>query len=207
VEFVSDDTPVEVFLVVGLQEVTQLVPLAPPTPLSFTPGLGPLPWPGSLTAASLALSSAQSELVEVRSTIERRRFLCRTPCAAALPLGAASVHMRTAGGLLGTEEILVEPNARYRARTASAGLYALGQASLWSGAGALLTGITLLAYNQSSCAAPPCSPFVGIAATTLGVLGIAAGIPLVVLNLRRLERVPNPAPTVALSPNSVAIRW
>lgn len=130
-----------------------------------------------------------TDLVELRSTVERRRFLCRTPCVASLPVGVHSIHFRTLGASLGTESIeATEEGARYRVRTASAGLYSLGQAALWVGAGMLLTGVTLLVQGQTSCPST-CSPWPGALVSGAGAVTLAVGIPLVVANARRAERL------------------
>jgi uncharacterized membrane protein YcjF (UPF0283 family) len=90
------------------------------------------------------------------------------------------------------------------------GLYAVGQASLWVGAGLLLAGVALLVQGQTGCTAPACAPWVGASVTAVGGLGIAVGVPVVIANVRRIERVPeraNPQPRAWLGPLSLRVQF
>lgn len=214
VEFTSDDTAVDVYLVTGTREVMQLMPMAAPTPATFGAFGGPYggPFAGSTGFGPVAPVSSSidplmnTDLVPVRTTVEQRRFVCRTPCTATLPLGTQSIHFRTVGAPLGTDSIDVTPvGTRYRVRTASAGLYALGQAGLWVGVGVVVTGVTLLVQGQLACPRGACSIVPGVITTSAGVAAIGAAIPLIVLNGRRSERVG--VRSIAIAPTSVTVRW
>jgi hypothetical protein len=216
VAFVSDDTPVDVFLVVGTREVTELVavPTASPLVSGAGMGLGPTPWPMTLVGPPFGGASFDpgmtpygTELVPVRTAVDQREFVCRTPCAAELPTGARRVFLRTAGASLGTEEIAVSPGARFRVRPSAMGLYAVGHVSLWAGVGTLLAGGATLVQASRTCGASPCSLLGGAVATTLGALGVAVGVPLVVFNLRRIEPLRASGPTIALGPWGAIVRW
>ncbi len=188
VEFDSDDAPVEVFVVTGSREVTQLVsvPAAPTSAMMFGPGfpmttMGPF---GTVTPTPFATN----ELVEARTTVEQRRFLCRTPCSTRIPEGPVSLHLRTLGAAVGTESVAIpREGVRFRVRTASVGLYTIGQATLWVGAGLAITGATLIVQSQTGCGAITCTLWPGVIVTSAGALSMAAGIPLVVMNSRKLE--------------------
>jgi hypothetical protein len=207
VELVSDDSPVEVYVVTGTREQLQFVtvPTAPsPTTMGF--GLG-MPFAGSAMIAPIGSTNyAPSEIIEARTTVEQRRFLCTTPCAVSLPEGPLSLHLRTLGAALGTETVQLRPGAtRFRVRTAATGLYTLGQALLWVGAGLAVTGASLIVQSQTGCGAGGCTPWPGALTTGAGVLSMAIGIPLVVLYSRRLEAIG--ARSVAVGPGVVRLAF
>lgn len=210
-QFESDDTPVDVYLVTGTREVTQLVsvPAAPTSAMVFgASSFGPIgPMGATLpTGFSPYGTTAPSEVIEARTTVEQRRFLCRTPCATQIPPGARSLHLRTLGVSLGTESATIpSAGARFRVRTTTVGLYTIGQATLWVGAGLVITGVTLLVQSQTGCGSRGCSPWPGIGVTGVGVISMAVGIPLVVLNARRLEALG--VRSVAVGLGSVALRF
>ncbi|MBL8679798.1 MAG: hypothetical protein JNK05_11560 [Myxococcales bacterium] len=214
IEFTSDDTAVDVYLVTGMREVTQLLPMAAPTPATFGSFGGPFGGPfagstgfGPVPPVSSSIDPMMStDLVPVRTTVEQRRFVCRTPCTATLPLGTQSIHFRTANAPLGTDSIdVTQQGSRYRVRTASAGLYALGQASLWVGVGVVTTGLTLLVQGQLACPRGTCSIVPGALTTGAGLIAIGAAIPLIVHNGRRAERLG--VRSIAIAPTSITVRW
>lgn len=207
--FESDDTPVDVFVVTGTREITQLVniPIAPTTAMVASP-FGPMGafGPTGMYAPFGSNTLAPGDVFEARTTVEQRRFLCRTPCTAQLPEGAHSLHLRTMGTSLGTETATIpHGGARFRVRTSSAGLYTIGQAMLWVGAGLAITGVTLLVQSQTGCGAHGCTPWPGVIVTAGGALSMAAGIPLVVLHSRRLQSLG--VQSVALGLGSVGGRF
>lgn len=209
--FESDDTPVDVYVVTGTREVTQLVsvPAAPTSAMVFgASSFGPIGPMGAPLSSGISPygSAPPSELIEARTTVEQRRFLCRTPCTTQLPAGVNALHLRTLGVSLGTESATIPANgARFRVRTATVGLYTIGQASLWVGAGLVITGVTLLVQSQTGCGSRGCSPWPGVGVTGVGVVAMAVGIPLVVLNARRLEALG--VRSVALGLGSLSLRF
>jgi len=214
VEFTSDDSAVDVYLVIGTREVTQVLPMYATTPSTFGALGGPFggailgpPGFGPVAPVSSSIDPMMNtDLVPIRTTVERRRFLCRTPCTATLPLGTQSVHFRTAGAALGTDTVdVTAQGARYRVRTASAGLYALGQAGLWVGVGVAITGATLLVQGQLACPRGGCSIAPGVITTIVGVAAIGASIPLIVFNGRRSDRLSGR--TVVIGPASVTAHF
>jgi hypothetical protein len=118
---------------------------------------------------------------------------------ARLPEGVHSLHLRTLGTSLGTESVTIpRGGARFRVRTSSAGLYTIGQAMLWVGAGLAITGVALLVQSQTGCGSRSCTPWPGAVVTGAGVLSMAIGTPLVVLHSRRLQ---------SLGVQSLALGW
>lgn len=193
IEFVSDDhdLPVDVFLVVGMDQVTQWV----------TPGPSPSPSsmfsPYATSASPFLLSNGGtvgvfgSTPLPMQVNVERRRFLCRTPCSVELSSGQLQVHLRTRDATIGTALLeLPEAGATYRARTRSVGWYTLGQALLWTGIAAALAGITLVGQSQAApCPVGHCGLYEGIGALAGGAVGLGFGIPLILLHNSRIERV------------------
>lgn len=192
IEFVSDDAPVEVYLVVGTTQVTQWVTPGPsPTPSSMFGPLATSANPYLLSSsASIGIFGSDNPL-PMQVSVERRRFLCRTPCAAELLPGSLQVHLRTRDSTLGTTLLELPPTgAVYRARTRSVGWYTLGQALLWTGVACVLAGVTLIGQSQASpCVSGHCGLYEGIGATVGGAIGVGVGIPLIVFNNTRIERL------------------
>lgn len=206
-QFESDDTPVDVFVVTGTREVMQVVsvPVASPMTMSTFGPVGPF-GPTSPYGPFGASTLAPGDVFEARTTVEQRRFLCRTPCTAQLPQGTLSLHLRTLGTSLGTESATIpRGGARFRVRTSSAGLYTIGQAMLWVGAGLAITGVTLLVQSQTGCGSRGCTPWPGIVVTAGGLLSMAVGTPLVVLHSRRLQSLG--LQSLALGLGSVSARF
>jgi len=207
VQFESDDTPVDVFVVTGTREVMQVVnvPVASPMMMSSFGPVGPF-GPTSPYAPFGSSTLAPGDVFEARTTVEQRRFLCRTPCAVQLPEGTLSLHLRTLGASLGTESATIpRGGARFRVRTSSAGLYTIGQAMLWVGAGLAITGVTLLVQSQTGCGSRGCTPWPGIVVTAGGLLSMAIGTPLVALHSRRLQSLG--LQSLALGLGTVAARF
>lgn len=205
IAFVSDDTPVDVFLVTGTREVLRTIQVAPPMTMPLGTSSAMFAPPGVFMGSSPYLYGSpfvQDQTMQVRATIEQRRFLCRTPCTARLPLGTQRVHLRTLDTPLGTESVEVTPELQHlRARPSSVGWYAVGQALAWTGAAVLVTGSALLVQGQlGGCTGSGCPSLAAVLTIVAGVGAIGLGIPLVVMYQRRLVPDTTAAVRIAVTP-------